>query len=365
MFAKLSSSLFGATAAAELEDPLDKGDTLTDSTNEPAESSDCDSAPTTSDAPTEGAEDEERASTTEASIGAANTDEATQAAEVDNATTEPRDPCEAPRCMPEPAPEPTDKRRLPPSQLPDAQASRRAAKRYRRDDTGAWVKGKAAPDGTWIPEIGARSFDNLDSALEHERTKTALRRQSWTNLKKSVAATRGTVAAEGLETRRVVVQQADATRLDIAGAREDIATARHAICEQINKGLEGVDKLLEETQHRKRAHGSPSQLSFFSRLLTHFRATELRELLARHGIEPSGTKHNLARLAAESLSEEDVDSFTAPRPGKPQRVNSEDRSGREHWIRFSRSHTPEDSSRGPGLINSGPGLAVDQGRNFD
>ena len=65
-------------------------------------------------------------------------------------------------------------------------------------------------------------------------------------------------------------------------------------------------------------------MEFFTRLLE-LRAVDLRELLARHALEPAGTKPVLAKIAAINISEEDLDDFLANRVKRPRTV--EQRSG--------------------------------------
>ncbi len=84
----------------------------------------------------------------------------------------------------------TGRKRTAPSQMSDGQAKRRALKRYREDASGQWVKGRADDDGEWIPEPGAATFPTLESAIEHERHKTLLRRASWANLRGDRATSR-------------------------------------------------------------------------------------------------------------------------------------------------------------------------------
>ena len=116
-------------------------------------------------------------------------------------------------------------RRTAPSQTGDGQAKRRALKRYREDESGRWVKGRAGDGGQWIPEPGATIFPTVEAALEHERNKTLLRRCSWANLRGDMSITRRAVTAEGVQTRLHQTKEAEETRRSVDEAR-DALTAK-------------------------------------------------------------------------------------------------------------------------------------------
>ena len=88
------------------------------------------------------------------------------------------------------------RRPTPASQTGDGQARRRVLKRYKEDASGQWVKGRAGDGCRWLPEPGAATFPTLELAMEHERHKTVLRRNSWANLRGEVTGTRKAVTQE-------------------------------------------------------------------------------------------------------------------------------------------------------------------------
>ena len=115
------------------------------------------------------------------------------------------------------------RRPTPPSQAGDGQARRRALKPYRQDASGQWVKGRTHEDGRWLPEPGGAPFPTLELAMEHERTKTVLRRNSWANLRSEVACTRKAVTEEGIRTRYHQSREAEETRRSVEEARDALA----------------------------------------------------------------------------------------------------------------------------------------------
>ena len=196
------------------------------------------------------------------------------------------------------------KKRIAPAHIADRQALRGAAKRYRFVE-GQWVKGKLAADGeAWIPHESRQAFGSLRAAMEHERLLTAQRRATWTNLRAHIASTRSAVGAEGVAIRARVSEEAALTR-------NEIETARDALSQQLQ---EATGKILG-CQHAQQS--DKRQVAFFSRLLG-LRAVELKELLLSHGIEPIGTKHGLAEIAATELREGDLEDFVAARK-RPRR----------------------------------------------
>ena len=91
--------------------------------------------------------------------------------------------------------------------------------------------------------------------------------------------------------------------------RNAVACAKDPLSTRIE---ESVERISTSTRHAQRLQCDADRLSFFSRLLAELRATELRELLTQHAIEPAGTKQMLARLAAEHLTQHDLDQYVAP-----------------------------------------------------
>ena len=197
--------------------------------------------------------------------------------------------------------EPGDSRgrreKQPPSHCADAQAHRRAAKRYQEDTNGCWVKGKPGAYGaSWIPEVGAQTFRDLQAALEYERQKTQLRRCTWANLRGQVAATRGAVSAEAIETRKTVAEEAKATRRDIACTREDIASAREALSSQIQ---EGMGKVLGS--QRPRQTSGASQLAYARIMENVSSAALLGYEIRSRGPSRSSQIHNIGNISTPLL----------------------------------------------------------------
>ena len=210
---------------------------------------------------------------------------------------------------------PAKKERQPPSHSADAQQLRRARKRYRQDTCGQWIKGREAHDGSWLPEIGAQSFESLEEAIVHERRKLHLRRGCWSNLRSSMATTKAAVAIEGVETRQLLMS-------------ESLSTRRHVT--ETARALEA--KLAEDFKQLLESSKPPTgQVAFFSRLMAGFRAVELRALLTEHGIEPVGTKQTFAELVVEHLTQEQVSAFLASRGrcSKRQRLAAQSDCGGE------------------------------------
>ena len=57
---------------------------------------------------------------------------------------------------------------------------------------------------------------------------------------------------------------------------------------------------------------TPDQLALFLRLMAGFKAIEMRDFLSSCGVEPFGTKHNLAQLIVQNnLEETELHTFVA------------------------------------------------------
>ncbi len=210
----------------------------------------------------------------------------------------------------------TSRKRTAPSQTGDGQAKRRAMKRYREDAGGQWVKGRAGDDGEWIPEPGAPAFASLEAAVAHERDKTLLRRASWANLRGDVASTKKTVKEEALETRLHQSREAEATR-------QSVDSARDALAAQIKEGV-----VIMCPQRPARPANATCGIAFYSDVFTNLRAQDIKDLLASHGVQPVGTKTQLAQLVVAHLCEEDVAEFVAARSKRPRTgARAEDTSG--------------------------------------
>lgn len=135
---------------------------------------------------------------------------------------------QSPQAQPEAAVAPAvlrmdSSKRVPPSPSAEAQAFKRARRRYQQEEEGLFVKGRPGPDDTWIPEPGALSFGSLEEALEHEKQKTLLRRATWRNLTGDGATTRRVVREEGSVTRQRVTDEADSTRQCLTDAKNALA----------------------------------------------------------------------------------------------------------------------------------------------
>ncbi len=218
-------------------------------------------------------------------------------------------PERGPACIEEETHVPSERRKkTPPAHSADAQVRRRAMKRYREID-GHWVKGKPDADGqTWIPQPDAPRFDSLQRALGHEKQKTAHRRSTRTNLRAHMAATRSAITVEAANVRAHTAEEAASTRREITSARDVLS----------EQPQEGVGNIFESQQHHARASdGCGTQLDFFARLLA-MRTVDLRDLLAKHAIEPVGGKAMLASVAAQQLRPDDLDMFVAPRNKRPR-----------------------------------------------
>mgnify|MGYP003333530745 CR=1 FL=1 len=228
-----------------------------------------------------------------------------------------------------PVPRPT-----PASQTGDAQARRRALKRYKEDAGGQFVKGRAGDGGHWIPEPNAATFPTLELAMEHERHKTLLRRATWVNLRGDIAGTRRAVTEEGARTRHHQTMEAEETRRSVEDAR-DALTA---------KVEEGVKAICAQKQECVRDSSSASKISFYSMVFSNLRAQDMKDLLNSRGIEPLGTKSMLAQLVVAHLTEEDVEEFVISRSGKRRRFDVP--SGNQQTLDV--------------LFNAGTGRSLDQ-----
>lgn len=203
------------------------------------------------------------------------------------------------------------KRPPPPSHSADGQALRRAARRYKLDSSGKYVKGKLE-GSSWMPEQNAPTFDSLKEALEHEKQKTALRRTTWPNLLARIASTKQAVEREGAETRQCAVEEANATRQMVKSTKEELSAQMDGIAKilsgQSESGVQGEDD-------------GARRLALFSRLLAELRVEDLRLLLLERNLRPVGRKPTLAHLAVLHVSETDLNNFVTTR-SKHQRVDT-------------------------------------------
>ena len=250
----------------------------------------------------------EEASTTAGSTDGNSDDGRVPESDGQDVPAEELDVDQAPQAQPEPAVAPvvqkmSSGKRVPPSHSAEAQAFKRARRRYRQGEEGLFVKGRPGPDDTWIPEPGALSFGSLEEALEHEQQKTLLRRATWRNLTGDGATTRRVVREEGSVTRQRVSDEADSTR-------QCLTEAKNALAAQ----LEEVRASVAVPQEGARTNRSgPENTALFSRLLTELRVSELKQLLANHDVSAIGTKHKMALTAASRLTEEQLDEFVSNR----------------------------------------------------
>ena len=201
---------------------------------------------------------------------------------------------------------------IPASQTGDGQARRRALKRYRQDSDGQWVKGRAHDDGRWLPEPGAEAFPTLDVAMEHERHKTLLRRNSWANLRGEVAGTRKAVTEEGVRTRHHQSREAEETRRSVEEARDALAS----------KVEEGMKLLCAQKREDTLDSSSASKISFYSTVFSNLRAQDMKDLLTSRGIEPVGAKSMLAQLVVAHLTQDEVEQYVIGRSGKRRRIDA-------------------------------------------
>ena len=203
------------------------------------------------------------------------------------------------------------RRPTPASQTGDGQAKRRALKRYKEDANGQWVKGRAGDDGRWLPEPGAATFPTLELAMEHERYKTVLRRNSWANLRSEVACTRRAVNEEGVRTRHHQSREAEETRRSVEEARDALSS----------KVEEGVKLLCAQKREDTLDSSSASKISFYSMVFSNLRAQDMKDLLTSRDIEPVGAKSMLAQLVVAHLTEEEVEQYVIGRSGKRRRID--------------------------------------------
>ena len=203
------------------------------------------------------------------------------------------------------------KKPTPASQTADGQAKRRALKRYRQDASGQFVKGRAGDDGRWLPEPGAKTFPTLESAMEHERQKTTLRRSSWANLRGEVACARKAVTQEGVRTRHPQSREAEETRRSVEEVR-DALTAKLEEC---------VKTICAQKREDTLDSSSASKISFYSMVFSNLRAQDMKDLLKSRGIEPVGAKSMLAQLVVAHLTEEEVEQSVIGRGGKRRRID--------------------------------------------
>ena len=202
------------------------------------------------------------------------------------------------------------RRPIPASQTGDGQAKRRALKRYRQDPSGQWVKGRADDDGRWLPEPGVAAFPILELAMEHERHKTLLRRNSWANLRGEVAGTRKAVTEEGVRTRHHQSKEAEETRRSVEEARDALAARLE----------EGVKTICAQKRENTLDSSSASKISFYSMVFSNLRAQDMKDLLMSRDIDAVGTKSMLAQLVVAHLSEEQVEQFVITRSSKRRRI---------------------------------------------
>jgi hypothetical protein len=198
----------------------------------------------------------------------------------------------------------------PASQTGDGQARRRALKRYRQDESGQWVKGRAGDDGRWFTEPGAPTFATLELAMDCERRKTLLRRASWANLRGEVACTRRAVNEEGVRTRNHQSREAEETRRSVENARDALASK-----------VEEVKLLCAQKREDTLDSSSASKISFYSMVFSNLRAQDMKDLLRGRGIEPVGVKSMLAQLVVAHLTEEEVEQFVIGR-SKRRRIDA-------------------------------------------
>ena len=203
------------------------------------------------------------------------------------------------------------RRPTPVSQTGDGQARRRALKRYKLYESGQFVKGRPGDGGRWLAEPGAAAFRTLESAMEHERHKTMLRRASWANLKGEVAGTRKAVTEEGAQTRLHQSKEAEETRRSVDEARDDLAA----------KLEEGVKILCAQKRENTLDSSSASKIAFYSMVFSNLRAQDMKDLLMSRDIEPVGAKSMLAQLVVAHLTQEEVEQFVIIRSGKRRRVD--------------------------------------------
>ncbi len=115
-----------------------------------------------------------------------------------------------------------------PSQTADAQARKRARRRYpeQPDSDGFFVRGRKEPDGSWtsVPctcadclrsPAPATAFTTAEEGVQHELVALQARRATWANLAPEQQALGAHVSAEHDATRDVVAAEAEATREEL------------------------------------------------------------------------------------------------------------------------------------------------------
>ena len=115
-----------------------------------------------------------------------------------------------------------------PSQTADAQARKRARRRYpeQPDSDGFFVRGRKEPDGSWtsVPctcadcvrsSAPATAFTTAEEGVQHELVALQARRATWANLAPEQQALGAHVSAEHDATRDVVAAEAEATREEL------------------------------------------------------------------------------------------------------------------------------------------------------